>query len=75
MPDLKVQVKLGHGGHYGSMVSQIYQVGETQRKLVKRGKKMKEQLEKQKSDMGDTERGRWPGLRDASIPHLAEVFS
>lgn len=55
--------------------SQIYQVRETQRKLVRREKKMKEQLGKQKSEIGDIGQGGWPVLRDALIHHLAEVFS
>lgn len=68
MPDLKVQDQLGTG----SLSSQIYRVVETQRKLVRRGERLKEQLEKQR---GDTGRAGWPVLTDALIPYLAETFS
>ena len=59
----------------GSLSSQIYQVVGTQKMLDRREKRMKEQLEKQKDDMGDTGRGGWPVLTDALIPYLAETFS
>ena len=43
--------------------------------MVRRGKSMKEQLEKQKDDLVVTDRGRWPVLTDALILYLVETFS